>query len=54
MILSERAIPLDDALGIVDRAISESTISSRKVAVRDGFGTNSRRGSGFQIASSAL
>ena len=38
MIHSERAIPLDDALGIVDRAISDSTISSRKVAVRDGFG----------------
>ncbi|MGA2059894.1 MAG: molybdopterin molybdotransferase MoeA [Thermoguttaceae bacterium] len=38
MIHSERAIPLDDALGIVDRALSDSTISSRKVAVRDGFG----------------
>jgi molybdopterin molybdotransferase len=38
MIPSERAIPLDDALGIVDRAISDSTISRRKVAVRDGFG----------------
>jgi molybdopterin molybdotransferase len=38
MIHSERAIPLEDALGIVDRALSDSTISSRKVAVRDGFG----------------
>jgi molybdopterin biosynthesis enzyme len=38
MIRSERAIPLDDALGIVDRALSDSTISSRKVVVRDGLG----------------
>ena len=38
MIRSERAIPLDDALGIVDRALSDITISSRKVAVRDGLG----------------
>ena len=38
MIRSERAIPLDDALGIVDRAISDIAISSRKVAVRDGLG----------------
>ena len=35
---SEHAIPLDDALGIVDRAISDTKISSRKVAVRDGLG----------------
>ena len=38
MIRSERAIPLDDALGIVDRTLSDTTISIRKVAVRDGFG----------------
>ncbi|MGA2798999.1 MAG: molybdopterin molybdotransferase MoeA [Thermoguttaceae bacterium] len=37
MIPSEHAIPLDDALGIVDKALSDTTISSRKVAVRDGF-----------------
>ncbi len=38
MLLSERAISLDDALGIMDRELSGSTISSRKVAVRDGLG----------------
>ena len=38
MIHSAHAIPLDEALGIVDRALSEITIPSRKVAVRDGFG----------------
>ena len=38
MIPSERAIPLEDALGIVDRAVSDFTIPSRKVAVRDGLG----------------
>ena len=38
MIRSELAIPLDDALDIVDKALSDNTISSRKVAVRDGSG----------------
>ena len=38
MIRSELAIPLDDALDIVDKALSDNTISSRKVAVRDGLG----------------
>jgi molybdopterin molybdotransferase len=38
MIHSAPAISLDEALGIVDRAFSNCTILSRKVAVRDGFG----------------
>ncbi|MGD0897726.1 MAG: molybdopterin molybdotransferase MoeA [Thermoguttaceae bacterium] len=35
---SEAAIPLDDALGIVDRAIAENTLSRRQVAVREAAG----------------
>ena len=38
MTLSAGAISLDDALDIMDRALSDRTISSRKVAVRDGLG----------------
>jgi molybdopterin molybdotransferase len=38
MIRSECVIPLNDAMGIVDRALSDITIPSRKVAVRDGLG----------------
>jgi molybdopterin molybdotransferase len=34
----DRGIPLDEALALVDRALSGRTISSRKVAVRDALG----------------